>query len=287
MWLGGMLRGRDNALEGDSAVQFLKRYKVDIGIISAWASTPDGTIRDRDQRDRPVDWAVHEQARETWLVADSSKFSQQALAKGHQPGPDGPRVHRNAPPQLITQLLHEAQVALTIAPDTMAFFLRSTKAPPAPAASFSTNGARSSHQRNKIRQHYPQPGWVGTTQSWRTQRDTAARPCANWPSKGRDLTQLRGRHHQPARDHRAVAPRHRPARGAPSSGKDRRTEPQCAQWREQGLADTIRQKTGLIIDPTFRAASCNGCWTMSMAPAPRQKRANWRSGRWTAGYCGT
>ena len=49
---GGMLRGRDNALEGESAVQFLKQYKVDIGIISALGIDPDGTIRDRDQRDR-------------------------------------------------------------------------------------------------------------------------------------------------------------------------------------------------------------------------------------------
>lgn len=113
---GGMLRGRDNALEGESAVQFLKQYKVDIGIISALGIDPDGTIRDRDQRDRPVIEAVHEQARETWLVADSSKFSQQALAKVTSLD-QMDRVFTEAlPPQPITQLLHEAQVALTIAP---------------------------------------------------------------------------------------------------------------------------------------------------------------------------
>ena len=113
---GGILRGRDNALEGDSAVQFLKQYKVDIGIISALGIDPDGAIRDRDQRDRPVIEAVHEQARESWLVVDSSKFAQQALAQVTCLQ-NMDRVFTEAlPPQHITQLLHEAQVALTIAP---------------------------------------------------------------------------------------------------------------------------------------------------------------------------
>ena len=113
---GGILRGRDNALEGDSAVQFLKQYKVDIGIISALGIDPDGTIRDRDHRDRPVIEAVHEQARESWLVADSSKFNQQALAEVTSLQKMDRVFTEALPPQHITQLLHEAQVALTIAP---------------------------------------------------------------------------------------------------------------------------------------------------------------------------
>ena len=33
--------------------------------------------------------------------------------------------------------------------------------------------------------------------------------------------------------------------------QDRRTESLCAQWRERGLSDIIRDKTGLVIDPYF------------------------------------
>ena len=112
---GGMLRGRDSALEGDSTVAYLQQFKVDICIVTALGIDPDGTLRDRDLRELPAAQAMMSQSRETWLVADASKFHQPALAKvGHLK--DMKRVFTEAlPPAPFPQLLQDGGVALTIA----------------------------------------------------------------------------------------------------------------------------------------------------------------------------
>ena len=112
---GGVLRGRDSALEGESTVAYLRQFKVDISIVSALGIDPDGTLRDRDLRELPVAHAMMAQARETWLVADVSKFSQPALVEfAHLQ--DMKRVFTDAlPPAPFPQLMQDWGVALTIA----------------------------------------------------------------------------------------------------------------------------------------------------------------------------
>lgn len=112
---GGVLRSRDSALEGDSTVAFLKQFKVDFTIMSTMGIDEDGTLRDRDLRELPVAQTLVEQARETWLVADVSKFSEAELAKvGHLQSMK--RVFTDAlPPAPYPKMLQEWDVALTIA----------------------------------------------------------------------------------------------------------------------------------------------------------------------------
>ena len=87
---------------------------------------------------------------------------------------------------------------------------------------------------------------------WRTQRDTAAQALRQLAEQGHDLTQLRG---AGITNQRETTVLWRRDTGQPVARaivwQDRRTEPQCAQWREQGLADTIRQKTGPDHRPLF------------------------------------
>ena len=112
---GGVLRSRDSALEGDSTVAFLKQFKVDYTIMSTMGIDEDGTLRDRDLRELPVAQTLVEQARETWLVADVSKFSEAELAKvGHLQTMK--RVFTDAlPPAPYPKMLQEWDVGLTIA----------------------------------------------------------------------------------------------------------------------------------------------------------------------------
>ena len=112
---GGVLRSRDSALEGDSTVAFLRQFKVDFTIISTMGIDPDGTMRDQDLRELPVAQTLIEQARESWLVADVSKFSEAELAKvGHLQNMK--RVFTEAlPPLPYPKMLNEWGVALTIA----------------------------------------------------------------------------------------------------------------------------------------------------------------------------
>jgi DeoR family glycerol-3-phosphate regulon repressor len=112
---GGMLRGRDSALEGDGTVAFLKQFKVDFSILSTVGIDADGTLRDRDMREAPVAQAMVEQARESWLVADMSKFTTSELAAvGHLKLLK--RVFTDAlPPAPYPAMLLEWGVGLTIA----------------------------------------------------------------------------------------------------------------------------------------------------------------------------
>jgi DeoR family glycerol-3-phosphate regulon repressor len=113
---GGILRGRDCALEGDSTVAFLQQFKVDITIQSAMGIDPDGTMRDIDLRELPVAQAMMAQARECWLATDVSKFSHAALAESGRLH-HIKRVFTEAlPPAHFPALMQEAGVALTIAP---------------------------------------------------------------------------------------------------------------------------------------------------------------------------
>lgn len=113
---GGLLRARDSALEGESTVAFLKRFKVDISIVSTLGIDADGSMRDRDLHELPVVQTMQAQARETWVVADASKFNQSALAQlGHLQSVQ--RIYTEAlPPPPFPKALHEWGVALTIAP---------------------------------------------------------------------------------------------------------------------------------------------------------------------------
>lgn len=112
---GGVLRSRDSALEGDSTVAFLKQFKVDYSIVTTGGVDIDGTLRDRDLREFAVAQVLFEQARETWLVADVSKFTTSELA-AFGSLKEVKRVFTEAlPPAPYPARLQEWGVALTIA----------------------------------------------------------------------------------------------------------------------------------------------------------------------------
>jgi glycerol kinase len=105
--------------------------------------------------------------------------------------------------------------------------------------------------QREFRQIFPQPGWVehDAEEIWATQFAvaqealaragvTAAEIAAIGITNQRETTVMWNR--------RTGVPIH-PA----IVWQDRRTEPLCAQLREQGLAEAVRESTGLVIDPYF------------------------------------
>lgn len=113
---GGLLRARDSAMEGDITVEYLQQFKVDVAIVGALGIDPDGSVRDRDLREQAVTQAILSQARESWLVADVSKFGHPGLAQvAHLR--EVRRVFTQAlPPSPFPRLMQEWDVLLTIAP---------------------------------------------------------------------------------------------------------------------------------------------------------------------------
>ncbi|MCB6183874.1 DeoR family transcriptional regulator [Leeia sp. TBRC 13508] len=78
---GGVVRSRDRGITGEATIDFIRQFKVDIGIIGVSSIDPDGTLRDYDYREVKVAQTIIEQSRQVWLVADHSKFSREALVK--------------------------------------------------------------------------------------------------------------------------------------------------------------------------------------------------------------
>ncbi len=78
---GGVLRSRDRGIIGEATVEFIRQFKVDIGLIGISGIEADGTLRDYDFREVKVARAIMEHSREIWLAADASKFNRQAMVE--------------------------------------------------------------------------------------------------------------------------------------------------------------------------------------------------------------
>ena len=78
---GGIVRSRDRGIVGELTVDFIKQFKVDIGLIGISGIEADGTLRDYDYREVKVARAIIEHSREVWVGADHSKFNRPAMVE--------------------------------------------------------------------------------------------------------------------------------------------------------------------------------------------------------------
>ncbi|MEY8877334.1 MAG: glycerol kinase GlpK [Leptothrix sp. (in: b-proteobacteria)] len=107
--------------------------------------------------------------------------------------------------------------------------------------------------QREFRQIYPQPGWVehDPDELWTSQLATAQEALAKAGLTGRDIASIgitNQRETTLVWNRRTGQPIHNAI-----VWQDRRAEPLCAQLREQGLAETIRHSTGLVVDAYFSA----------------------------------
>ena len=79
--VGGVVRPADRGIIGEAAVDFIRQFKVDIGLVGISAIDGDGALRDFDYREVAVARAIIAQSRVVWLVADQTKFDQTALVE--------------------------------------------------------------------------------------------------------------------------------------------------------------------------------------------------------------
>jgi DeoR family glycerol-3-phosphate regulon repressor len=112
---GGVVRGRDQGIVGEATVDFIRQFRVDIGVIGISGIEADGTLRDYDYREVKVARAIMTQSREVWLAADHSKFNRPAMVElggldqVHTLFTDAP------PPPPFENLLAEAGVRCVVA----------------------------------------------------------------------------------------------------------------------------------------------------------------------------
>jgi DeoR family transcriptional regulator, glycerol-3-phosphate regulon repressor len=115
MVAGGKVRARDKGVVGEQAVDFIRMFKVDFGIIGISGIEEDGTLRDFDIAEVRVAQAIIEQSRTVFLVADHSKFGRAALVRlGHLNQVDA--LFTDAPPpDWMSETLAAADVSIRVA----------------------------------------------------------------------------------------------------------------------------------------------------------------------------
>ena len=81
---GGVVRASDGGVVGETAVDFIKQFKVDNAVIGSSAIDTDGGLLDFDFREVKVAQAIMENARNVILIADSTKLHRVASVRiGH------------------------------------------------------------------------------------------------------------------------------------------------------------------------------------------------------------
>ena len=78
---GGVVRSRDRGVVGEATVDFIRQFKVDIGLIGISGIEADGSLRDFDYREVKVAQTIIQHSREVWLAADNSKFNRPAMVE--------------------------------------------------------------------------------------------------------------------------------------------------------------------------------------------------------------
>jgi glycerol kinase len=132
---------------------------------------------------------------------------------------------------------------------------------------FNREGRVVTMAQREFPQIYPQPGWVehDPMALWQTQLDTAREALRQADLK---VEQIRAVGITNQRETTLVWNR---KTGEPVYNaivwQDRRAEATCAELREQGLADTVLQKTGLRIDAYFSGTKLK--WILDHVPGVR------------------
>jgi glycerol kinase len=132
---------------------------------------------------------------------------------------------------------------------------------------FDEHGNTVSSAQKELTQMYPQPGWVehDAQEIWRIQLATAHEALAKAGIAARDVRAI-GITNQ--RETSVVWSR---KTGVPIHNaivwQDRRAEPTCVALRARGLSDTIRAKTGLLVDAYFSGTKLK--WILDNVPGAR------------------
>ena len=112
---GGVVRALDRGITGEATVDFIRQFKVDIGLIGISGIEDDGTLRDFDFREVKVAKAIIANSRQVWLCADSTKFSRPAMVELGRIDELDVVFTDMTPPPLFSDLMDNAGVECVVA----------------------------------------------------------------------------------------------------------------------------------------------------------------------------
>jgi glycerol kinase len=132
---------------------------------------------------------------------------------------------------------------------------------------FDTAGRIVAMSQREFTQHYPQPGWVehDLHEIWQTQLATAREALAQAGLKAADIAAIGITNQRETTclwNRRTGEPLHHAI-----VWQDRRTEDRCQALRDAGLAEEVRARTGLVLDPYFSGTKL--AWLLREVPGAR------------------
>jgi len=137
---------------------------------------------------------------------------------------------------------------------------------------FDAQGRIVAMAQEELTQFYPQPGWVehDPLEIWRTQLATARGVLAKAGISAQQVHAIgitNQRETTVVWNRKTGQPIHKAI-----VWQDRRAEPACAALRERGMAEPIRQKTGLLVDAYFSGTKLQ--WILDHVPDARAQAAH-------------
>lgn len=134
---------------------------------------------------------------------------------------------------------------------------------------FDSTGQIVASSQRELPQIFPQPGWVehDPMEIWRGQLATAKEALSKASLSAKDIAAIgitNQRETTVVWNRKTGLPIHHAI-----VWQDRRAEPTCITLREQGLSQTIQQKTGLLIDAYFSGTKLK--WILDNVPRAREQ----------------
>ena len=81
MIAGGIVRQSDGGIDGEATSDFLKQFRLDIGVIGISGIDEDGALLDFDYQEIRAAQAIIQNSRMVFLVADHTKFGRRAMVR--------------------------------------------------------------------------------------------------------------------------------------------------------------------------------------------------------------
>ena len=134
---------------------------------------------------------------------------------------------------------------------------------------FDRRGTLIATAQKEFRQIFPQPGWVehDASEIWSTQLECAQSALRQAGATAGDIAAIG------VTNQRETVVLWDRRSGAPVSNaivwQDRRTAERCAELAAAGLEETVRKRTGLLLDPYFSATKLG--WLLDHVPGARTR----------------
>ena len=117
MIAGGFVRQSDGGIVGEATTEFLKQFRLDIGVIGISGIDEDGALLDFDYQEIRSAQAIIQNSRTVFLVADHAKFGRRAMIRLGQYNDIDHLFTDRAPPEEFMDAIRDADKELHVAGD--------------------------------------------------------------------------------------------------------------------------------------------------------------------------